>query len=160
MDFVVREAVIEDLEEIVKLWRQLSIGQMEKDPYYSGSLVFQGGETQFKHSIESSDCGLFIIEYDEKIQGFIEVWKDVKPYYFENENCAYIVHCIYDNQSKNLEKSIVHMIASLYYAAENWAKAQGKSYLTADVFQHNLKVVNLLKRAGLKPFKVRCVRKI
>lgn len=159
MGFNVREAVLDDLEEIVELWRQLSKGQLSKDPYYKGALEFNGGYNQLRRSVESSDCGIFIIENEGKIQGFIEVWSKTSSYQMEHNNCAYIVHCIFDNQTKGRE-SVFHMAACLYRAAEKWAADSGKKYLTADVFEHNKIVAMLLKRVGIEPFKVRMVRKI
>jgi len=159
MGFQVREAILDDLEEIVELWRKLSRGQLSKDPYYKGSLEFNGGYHQLKQSIESKDCGIFVIEKEGKIEGFIEVWSKTASYQMEHDDCAYIVHCIFDNQTKGKE-SAIHMIACLYRAAEKWAAASGKKYLTADVFQHNKMVALLLGRADIVPFKMRMVRKI
>ena len=159
MSFQVREAVIEDLENIVELWRELSVGQMSKDPFYKGSLEFKTGYNQFRNSIESDACGLFVIESESTIQGFIEVWSEVRNFQMENDDCAYIVHCIFHNRLKTKD-AILHMVAELYYAAENWAIAHGKKYLTADVFEHNKRVAAILGRAGLMPFKYRMVKKI
>lgn len=159
MGFQVREAKIEDLEGIVALWKELSIGQLSKDPFYRGSLEFNSGYNQLKRSVESDDCGIFVFEKEGQIEGFIEVWSKVDSFQFEHDDCAYIVHCIFHNQHNTMD-SAVHMIACLYRAAEEWAVKSGKKYLTADVFQHNKKVTILLKRAGLKTYKTRMVRKI
>lgn len=159
MNFQVREAKIEDLEEVVDLWRTLSAGQLGKDPYYRGSIEFNSGHKQLQNSIESSDCGIFVIEYEGRIQGFIEVWKQTESYQIEKERCAYIVHCIYDNQYKKSNQAF-HVVACLYRAAENWAIENGMEYLTADVFEHNKMVAKFLGRADVLPYKYRMVRKI
>ncbi len=159
MEFLVREAKIEDVDAIVELWRELSRGQLSKDPFYEGSLEFNSGYNQLKRSVESEDCGMFVFEREGKIEGFIEVWSKVDNFYFEQDNCAYIVHCLFHKQYQS-NQGILHMIISLYRAAEEWAMRSGKQFLTADVFEHNKRVAKVLERFELKPYKTRMVRKI
>lgn len=160
MEFEVREAKMEDLDAVVELWKELSRGQLSKDPFYSGSLEFNGGYNQLKHSIESENCGIFVLKKEGQIEGFIEIWSNVKGYQFEQDDCAYIVHCIFHKQ-RNTKESIIHMITCLYHAAEDWAVKSGKQYMTADVFWHNKRVAILLKKkADMKIYKTRMVRKI
>lgn len=45
-----------------------------------------------------------------------------------------IVYCIFHNRLKTKD-AIVHMIAELYYVAENWAIAHEKKYLTETVLK-------------------------
>ena len=159
MGFCVRPAEMGDLGKIVQLWQELSKGQLGKDPYYNGSLEFKGGYNQLKESIESEDCGIFVAENEGSVEGFIEVWTQVSAYQLEHDDCAYIVHCILNNQKK-ASVGIYRIIACLYWAAEKWAKEKGRKYLTADGFQHNRKVADFRGRAGVKPYKERMVRKI
>lgn len=159
MGFEVREATVEDVEDIVQLWVELSKGQLSKDPFYKGSLEFASGYNQIKQSVMSDSCGIFVVINEERIEGFIEVWSDVERFQFEHDDCAYILHCIFRNQKK-ASCSVWHMASCVYYAAEDWAKAHGKKFLTADVFGHNKIVAQLLGRANLNTFKKRMVRKI
>ncbi len=80
MDFIVREAKLSDLDNILELWRELSVDQLGKDNYYKGSLEFNCGDGQIKESIINDNCGMFVVEYNEEIHGFVEVWINRKDF--------------------------------------------------------------------------------
>lgn len=159
MNYIIREAMLDDLDDIVRLWRRLSRGQMSKDPFYKGDLEFAGGYHQMEESIKSQESGVFIAKYDGKIQGFIEVWSELRGFQIERQDCGYIVHCILDNQSRKIGSSY-YVARRLYAAAEKWAIEKGKKYITADVFEKNKTVVYMLQKEHLVNYKIRMVRKI
>jgi hypothetical protein len=159
VDFAIREAELSDLEDIVELWKDLSADQLGKDKYYKGSLEFNGGHKQIKNSILSDDCGIFVVEYDNRIQGFIEVWINNDSFQLQNNDCAYILH-YYVNQNSRKIGNIFAVITRLYKVAENFAKLKGKSYVIADAFEHNQRIIRLLKIEEMFKYKTRMVREI
>lgn len=159
MGFEVRKATMDDIDDIVQLWVELSIDQLSKDPFYKGSLEFKSGYTQMKRSLEDDSCAIFVAVNEGSIEGFIEIWTQVEYFQFLEDDCAYIVHCIFRNQKKS-DCGAWGMISKVYFAAEHWAREQGKQYITADVFGHNVIVTKMLGKTGLDIFKKRMVRKI
>lgn len=155
MSFRIRKAVMEDLNVVVSLWRKLSVDQMSKDPYYQGSMEFQGGEEQFGDALSNPDCCIFLAEEDGNVIGFIEVWLYPSDFYFFADDYAYILHLYVEESARSFKTAF-----RLYRTAEEWAIEQGRIYLAADVFSHNQKVVRLLEHAGLGIYRTRMVKSI
>lgn len=160
MELVVREAKLSDLDDIVEMWRELSVDQLGKDQFYKGSLEFKSGERQIEQSIISEKCGLFVAECDGEIQGFIEAWTDRNEFKLNhNNNYAYIVHYYIRPEGRNM-KNIIAIIFRLYRVAEEWAILKGKDYVISDAFEHNTRIVRFLKKVGVSKYKTRMVREI
>ncbi|EJO5347409.1 GNAT family N-acetyltransferase [Clostridium botulinum] len=159
MDFVVREATLGDLDKITKLWRELSIDQLGKDNYYEGSLEFDCGNHQIKESIINDNCGMFVVEYNKEIHGFVEVWINRKDFSFEHNDYAYILHYYIDKKGRNV-RNIYSIIYHLYRAAEDWGISKEKPYIISDAFEHNQRIIKILSRVGVSKYKTRMVRKI
>jgi len=155
MSFRIREAAAEDLDVVVELWKKLSVDQMSKDPYYHGSMEFQGGREQFAESLSSHDCRIFLAEEDGCVIGFIEVWLYPSDFYFFVDDYAYILHLYVEESARSYKTAY-----RLYRTAEEWAAGQGRAYLAADVFSHNQKVIKLLEHAGLGVYRTRMVKSI
>lgn len=117
VDFSIREAKLCDLEDIVELWRALSIDQLGKDEYYKGDLEFNDGHRQIKESIISDNCGVFVIEYDNAIQGFIEVWINRGGLEIQNNDYAYVLHYYISDKSRR-KGNIFAIVTRLYKSAE------------------------------------------
>ena len=159
VEFIIRKAEMADLNEIVRLWEELSADQLGKDKYYKGSMEFKNGDEQIKKSILSDDCGIFVVEYNSRIQGFIEAWVNNDSFELQNNNNAYILH-YYINENSRKVGNIFAIVTRLYKTAENWAKAKGKSYIVADAFEHNQRIIRYLKREGVLKYKTRMVREL
>lgn len=159
MEFVVREAKLSDLDNILELWKELSVDQLGKDDYYKGSLEFNCGNNQIKQSIINDNCGMFVVEYNEEIHGFVEVWINRNDFAFEQNDYAYILHYYVSEKGRNV-KNIFSIVYRLYKVAEDWAIGKGKSYVVSDAFEHNKKIVRLLNRVGVSKYKTRMVREI
>lgn len=159
MDFSIREANLNDLERIVELWRKLSIDQLSKDKYYRGSLEFNSGYNQMKDSILNNDCGMFVVEYKNEVQGFIEVWINRHDFNLMRDDCGYIVHYYVDNKARNV-RFIFGVITRLYKAVEDWLRMKGKAYVISDAFEHNQRIIRLLRREKVYIYKTRMVREI
>ncbi|NFV42803.1 GNAT family N-acetyltransferase [Clostridium botulinum] len=159
MDFIVREAKLSDLDNILELWRELSVDQLGKDNYYKGSLEFNCGDGQIKESIINDNCGMFVVEYNEEIHGFVEVWINRKDFSFEHNDYAYILHYYINEKGRNV-RNIFTIMYHLYKIAHEWAISNGKPYIISDAFEHNERIVKFLKRVGVSKYKTRMVRKI
>jgi len=157
MEIKVREANLSDLNNVLEMLRDLGIDQLGKDDFYKGSLDFNFDENQIKNSIMNEKCGLFVAEYDEKVQGFIEVRIDVNNFKFEHNNYAYIVNLYVKPESRN-NNGICS--SSLYKAAENWSVSKKRDFIIADAFAHNKKIVRIIKRFGFSKYKSLMVREI
>ncbi len=160
MDFIIREAVLDDLDAIIKLWYELMKDQMGKDPYYEGPLEFTGGQQQFTNALQNPNCGIFVAEADNKIVGFIEIWLKNKDFYFFVDDYAYILHFMITEEIRR-DRRIYAVNHQLYKAAEAWAESKGSKYLAADVFAHNEVVQKLLmNRANMDLYRMRLVKKL
>lgn len=159
MDYLIREASIDDLNSVVGLWQKLSIDQMSKDIYYKGELVFEEGHSQFQDALTNSNCCIFVAEVDNIIVGFIEVWLYQKDFHFFIDDYAYIIHFFVDTEARK-SKRILGIVYKLFEVAQNWSIQRGKKFLVADVFSHNPKVMKLLERVGLKSYRTRYVKEI
>lgn len=159
MNFIIREAKLSDLDNILELWRELSVDQLGKDSYYKGNLEFNCGTNQIKESILNDNCGMFVVESGEDIHGFVEVWINRKDFAFENDDYAYILH-YYVREKSRAVGNIFSIIYRLYKSAEEWSIGKGKDYVVSDAFEHNKKIVKLLKRVGVSKYKTRMVREI
>lgn len=155
MDYGVRKAELKDLEYLVELWRKLSIDQLSKDEYYMGDLEFRNGQNQMRTSILSDKCGIFVLERDNKIGGFIEAWIDSSYYLVESEEAAYVLHCYIDEDCRG------YICAKLLFdCIQEWALLKGKKYIVSDAFEHNRRVMALLQYNGAQIYKSRLVREI
>ncbi|MBS5953803.1 MAG: GNAT family N-acetyltransferase [Paraclostridium bifermentans] len=157
MEIKVREANLSDLDDILEMLRNLGIDQLGKDDFYKGSLEFNFNENCIKNSIINEKCGLFVAEYNEKVQGFIEVRIDVNNFKFEHNNYAYIVNLYVKPESRN-NKGICS--SNLYKAAENWAVSKERDFIIADAFDHNKKIVRILNKFEFSKYKTLMVREI
>ncbi|MCR1934565.1 N-acetyltransferase family protein [Clostridium tepidum] len=159
MEFIVREAKLSDLDDVLELWRELSIDQLGKDSYYKGSLEFNCGSKQIKESITNDNCGVFVAEYDNEIHGFVEVWINRNDFLLQHNDNAYILHYYINEEGRNVN-NIYGIICKLYRAAEEWGISKGKSYIIADAFEHNQRILTFLKRMKLCNYKNRMVKEI
>ncbi|WP_371025374.1 GNAT family N-acetyltransferase [Paraclostridium ghonii] len=158
MEINVREANLSDLNSVLEMLRYLGIDQLGKDDFYKGSLDFNFDENYLKNKfILNEKCGLFIVEYDGKIQGFIDVWIDMNDFKLEYNNYAYIMNLYVKPESRN-NKGIYS--SNLYKAAENWAVSKGKKFIIADAFVHNKKMFRIAKIFGFLKYKTLMVREI
>lgn len=157
MEIKIREVNLSDLDDILEMLRNLCIDQLGKDDFYKGSLEFNFHENCIKDSIINEKCGLFVAEYNKKVQGFIEVRIDVNNFKFEHNNYAYIVNLYVKPESRN-NKGIYS--SKLYKAAENWAVSKEKNFIIADAFAHNKKMFRIAKVFGFSKYKTLMVREI
>ncbi|MCX7749831.1 MAG: GNAT family N-acetyltransferase [Clostridia bacterium] len=156
MQISLRQATIEDLDQVIELWKKLSLEHLKKDCYYKGSLELDGqGIGQFENALTNPDCGIFVAESEGIIFGFSEVWKHRSDMQFFADDYAYILHMYVDEDKRAGTVSI-----QLVNAAENWAAAQGLKYITADVFSHNPNVMALLEKGGFDFYKVKYAKSL
>jgi GNAT superfamily N-acetyltransferase len=151
----VRRACLDDIEGVIELWRLLSRDQLRKDPYYKGSLDFNGGYEQFTDALTNEKCGIFVYEDQEEILGFIEVWLREPDFYFFCDSYAYILHLYSREEYRSGAIGL-----RLFNAAERWAAENSAKYLEADVFFHNPRVENALTRLGLSSYRKRLVKEL
>ncbi len=159
MNFNIREASLNDLNDVVELWRKLSIDQMSKDQYYKGSMTFDNGHNQFILTLNSEDCCVFVAEANSGLVAFIEVWLYNSDFHFFADDYAYIMHFFVEESSRKT-KEVISIVYRLFKAAENWAISKGRKYLVADVFNHNQRVAKLLKYVGLSVYRMRLVKNL
>lgn len=157
MDFLTREAQLKDLNRLVELLQKLVEDQLSKDDYFKGDLQYLNGEELITKAINSEDCGLFVVEKDGVVVGFVEVWLYEKDFYFFADDYAYILNLFIDDPYRK-GRHAYYMGLSLLKAAEEWGTKQGKKYLAADVFEHNQKIMKHLEYKGFKKYRTRLVK--
>lgn len=153
MKLSIRKAVETDIDDLVRLWEDLNEDQISGDPYYQGALEFSGGQDQYKHALSNDKCAVFVGEVEGEIIGYIEVWIHEPDFYFYAAKYGYILHFFVKEGYRNATSAY-----KFYMAAQNYAEEVGVRYLTADVFEHNQRVIKLLEFVGLKPYRYRLVK--
>lgn len=153
MKLNIRRASEQDLDDVVKLWAALNEDQIGKDPYYEGSLQFSGGMDQYKMALANDKCAVFVGESNGEIIGYIEVWIHEPDFYFYASPYGYILHFFVKDQYRNATSAF-----KFFKAAQDYAEEMGVRYLSADVFEHNQRVIKLLEFVGLKPYRYRMVK--
>lgn len=155
MNFVIRQATLEDLDSVSMLWEKLALDQLSKDNYYKGDLHIDDSKSQFKDSLSNPNCCILIACKENIIVGFIEIWLYNKDFYFFIDDYAYILHAFIEPSVRNYK-----LASKLFKEAEKWAISKGQKYLAADVFQHNSKVMDFLTYFGVKPYRTRLVKEL
>lgn len=142
---IVRKAELEDITYIASMWIKLSEDQLQKDKLYMGEIPNDITESidHYRSLIKNKNCGIFVLENDGSIYGYIEVWKSAKDFHFFIDDHAYILHYYIEEQFRNSPKS-TFFFHQLYNCAEKWASDHDLRYIVADVFEHNYKVAKLL----------------
>ena len=157
MDYQIRRATIDDLDGIVSLWEKLSYDQMSKDEYYKGEMVFSNGKSQFQNSLTDLKCAIFVGVIDDNIIGFSEVWLHDRDFHFFADDYAYILHFYIDIAARK-NKKILGIINRLYRSCEDWAILNGKKFLVADIFEHNIRAMRIVERFRMKSYRRRYVK--
>ena len=70
-----------------------------------------------------------------------------------------LLHYYINEEGRNVN-NIYGIICKLYRAAEEWGISKGKSYIIADAFEHNQRILTFLKRMKLCNYKNRMVKEI
>jgi ribosomal protein S18 acetylase RimI-like enzyme len=156
MDYNIRSATMDDLEDVKRLWRELSYDQLSHDEYYSGDFEFDGND-QYISALSSTDCQIFVAEINNNIVGFIEVWLYSRDFHFFIDDYAYILH-LYIDETARKQNIIWGLIFKLFRECENWAILHGRKYLVSDVFNHNQRMMRILERLKHKRYRCRFVK--
>lgn len=153
--FDVIEAGIEDVEDIVVLWKKLSVDQLSKDMFYKGSFEFSTGYQQIQESLLHPDSRIYIMKSEDDILGFIEIWINRIDFLLSSDS-AYIVHFYVDSHGRNRTDSLLAM-HRLFQEAYKWAQRCKKKNIVADAFEHNSLIIKLLKLERMDIIKTRMV---
>lgn len=159
MSFSIREATRDDIKSITELWIKLSQDQLSKDKYYKGSLAFEGGEGQFENALSDPKCCIYVAEIDNSIISFVEVWLKEKDFYFFADDYAYILHFFVDTSARKT-RDIYSIIYRMYKACEEWSISKGSTYIIADAFSHNERMMAFMQKFGLENYRSRFVKPI
>lgn len=142
---IIRIAEAGDINSVASMWLKLSLDQLSKDPYFTGEIPcdIQGAIGNYLEVIKNKDCGIYVLENESKLYGFIEVWKHERDFHFFEDDYAYVLHYYIEESYRNSQESIYYF-HQLYNAAEEWGRKRNLKYIVADVFEHNNKVAKLL----------------
>ncbi|QSF44231.1 hypothetical protein [Paenibacillus tianjinensis] len=142
---IVRRAEFKDVSDIALMWIKLSADQLQKDKFYTGEIPDSVNESieHYTELLENENCGIFILENENSVYGYIEVWRSAKDFHFFIDDHAYILHYYIEESFRNSPQSLYYF-HQLYNCVEKWASEKKLLYIVADVFEHNNKVAKLL----------------
>lgn len=158
----IRKMKNEDISFVSKLWNQLAFNQMSRDAYFNGDpqlLLNLNQEDYLSKCHCDPKCCIFIVEYENQIIGFAELWFREKDFLFNIENYIYITRFFID---KNIEIKInpLYIPIKLFKACEKKTMEFGCNYVCADVFKFNKEMQILLKLCHVFPDKIRYVKRL
>lgn len=162
MDYVIKKANVNDLDEIIILYKKLSDCMIQMQQAYMElsemGLEYFNEENRkyFARVLECEDDAIFLAIVNEKVVGFIHACKRDKDFYFDLEQYCYIPYYYVNETHRNYSLNL-----SLYMEAEKWAKEKGLRYICSDVDGGNELSLKLqVKFCGMKPYKIRLAKKI
>jgi len=149
MDYQIREATIEDLEEILSLNRKLCVRENKEfdETIDSDYPLSSRGTEGFKASIENDDALTLVAEVGGKIIGYltggparVEDYRAVENIY---EAGSMWVEKIY--RSKGIGAGFLRRF-------ESWSKQRGAIRLRIEVSAENKKAINFYGKEGFKDY--------
>ncbi|WP_054743039.1 GNAT family N-acetyltransferase [Cellulosilyticum ruminicola] len=151
---LVREATIDDINEVQELWRRLLVDQMSQDIYYHGDMKFERDRKELEEKLTSEWSKIFLYIEDGKPVGFMEVEKHYPDFNFFHDYYAYVLHYYVDEAYRKAAGSV-----QMYIEVVKWAKEKECKYLEADAFEYNKKARTILEGiVKMKPYRTRFVR--
>lgn len=162
MDYRIRRAKLDDIHDIIELYKKLSDCMIELQQKYMDmpqedfGYYNEDNLKYFQNVLVSNSDVIFVAEIKEEVVGFIQASIHEKDFDFHLEQYCYIpyyyVEELYRNYSLNLK---------LYKEAERWALEKKLRYICSDVDGGNEISLNLQKKfCGMKPFKIRLMKKL
>lgn len=152
----IRKATIDDLDQVLFLWKKLIKDQMSQDVYFKGDMPLERDRRELEQILTSEWNQIFLYIEEEKPVGFIEVEKHQPDFNFFHDYYAYVLHFYIEEAYRKVEVSM-----SLYNSVITWAKEKECHYLEADVFAFNTKTRALLENViKMKPYRTRLVKDI
>lgn len=162
MDYAIKKASVNNLDEIIVLYKKLSdcMTKMQQDYMELSERDFgyfnEENRKYFERVLESEDDAIFLAIVNEKVVGFIHACKRDKDFDFDLEQYCYIPYYYVDETHRNYSLNL-----NLYTEAEKWAKEKGLRYICSDVDGGNELSLKLqVKFCGMKPYKIRLAKEI
>ena len=159
MNIIVREANINDIDEIINLWVDL-------ETYLSETLTdlnpitipndLNKRRSHYEYIFNSDEYNVFVMEESNNLVGFIELAINDKDFNFEIDKYGYIAYFYVKPQYREVKHT-----AKLFTIGEEWVKSKGIEYLCSDVDGENYNSFKVQEKFfKLKPYKIRMAKKI
>jgi len=151
-----------DIPSVSKLWNQLAFDQMSRYIHFNGDsqLLFNvNPEEYFNRCYCDPKCCVFVVEYDNQIIGFLELWLREKDFWLNIENHVYVTH-LFINKEIKISINPLYIPSSLFKACENQAVEFGCNYVCADVFNFNKEMQILLELYDIFPVRFRYLKRL
>ncbi|MBS7658230.1 MAG: GNAT family N-acetyltransferase [Candidatus Bathyarchaeia archaeon] len=139
---IIREATPNDLLNIVKLAKELTISESNIDPMVNPFSKFQDSEWILRN-IKGDKTVVFVAEHNGEIVGYILGWVS-QPWDYKS-NRGYICDCFV--KEKYRRKGIG---AALCKAILNWFINRNVTCIEADVYSNNTASLEMFKSLGFK----------
>lgn len=128
----VRTATPDDLAEVLHLWRHLEEHQGAYRMFPLVEDAAQRAEAMFKESIEDPNHRVFLVEQGGRVAGMLVAHR-TESKGFSHAQTVDLSKLVIDSRHRN--RGLARMLVE---AAEDFARENGATYLTARVFSDNL----------------------
>ncbi|KEI12496.1 hypothetical protein Z959_04150 [Clostridium novyi B str. ATCC 27606] len=160
MNYIIREANKNDIQEIINLWYELTLFlNSQRDSEFKQELFDLKKESRkvhYDYVFNSDKHNVFLLEVDDEIVGFIELCINSKDFNFHLDTYGYIAY-FYVKQGYR----IANIMCNLYQVGEKWLIKNNIKYICSDVNGENTLSQKLQENLfSLKPFKIRMAKNI
>lgn len=152
MDFIVKNAVKTDIEQIGKLWIEFFDFHKQFDNHFSRSVDGHINFMKFiENSIEDDNSLVLVAVVDELVIGYCLAKIDTFPPVIDDREYGAIYDlAITEKMRRNGYGE------KLVLAAKSWFKSKGMKIMQANVSVENPVSTAFWKKMGLRPVTVRC----
>lgn len=162
MEYTIRKANLSDIDEVMRLYKNLSDCMISLQKNYIGlpekyfDYYNEDNGKYFESVLVSDDHVIFIAEVKNNVVGYIQACIHEKDFAFDIDKYCYIPYHYTEEAWRNYSLNI-----DLYKKVEKWAYEKELSYICSDVDGGNDISLKLQKKlCGMKPYKIRLMKQL
>ena len=162
MNYIIRRAKPEDLDEIIILYEKLSNNMAELQqkfiniPKKNLDYCNENKKNYFRTILNSNNNAIFVAQVENQNAGFIQTSINEKDFDFYLDKYCYIPYYYVEKIYRNFSLNI-----NLYKEAEKWAYEKKLQYICSDVDGGNDTSLTIQEKfCGMKPFKIRLMKQL
>ncbi len=141
-DVIVREARLEDLQDLLRFEQELIDAERPFDPTIRPSPL---NYYDLEHLIHDEQIGIYVAEYKGKLISSGYGMARKARHYLDHEEYAYLGFMYTDPNYRG--KGVNHMVLNVL---KEWAKKQGLEELRLTVYDENIPAIKAYEKAGFQ----------